>query len=71
MVALWEVGTPVNTLVRSAGTAVTKRRDPGMLASAGGPVVVTKDWAGMLFIAADGICQTKNYNQGKEYCGRL
>jgi len=37
VVVLWEVDTPVNTLVvRSAGTTVIKRRDPGMLASAGG-----------------------------------
>jgi len=45
-VALQEVGTPVDTIVvRSAGTAVVKRRDPGMLASAGESVVLTKDWA--------------------------
>ena len=44
--ALREVGTPVDTIVvRSAGTAVLKRRDSGMLASAGGSVVLTKDWA--------------------------
>ena len=29
----------------SAGTAVIKRRNPAMLASAGGSVVLTKDWA--------------------------
>ena len=46
LVALREVGTALNTLVvRSAGTAVVQRRDPGMLASAGGSVVLTKDWA--------------------------
>jgi len=46
VVALREVGTPVDTLtVRAAGTAVMKRRDPGVLASAGGSVVLTKDWA--------------------------
>ena len=46
LVALREVGTVVDTLiVRSAGTAVIKRRDPGMLASAGGSVVLTKDCA--------------------------
>jgi len=44
--ALRKVGTLVDTLVvRSAGTAVIKRRDPKMLASAGGTVVLTKDWA--------------------------
>ena len=41
-----EVGTAVNTLiVRSAGTAIIQRRDPGLLASAGESVVFTKDWA--------------------------
>ena len=45
LVALREVGTAVNTLiVRSAGTAIIHRRDPGLLASAGGSVVLTKDW---------------------------
>ena len=45
VVALWEVGTSVDTLVvRSAGTAVLKRRDPRMLASAGRSVVLTKEW---------------------------
>jgi len=46
LVALPEVGAAVNTLVAiSAGTAVIKRRNPAMLASAGGSIVLTKDWA--------------------------
>ena len=36
----------MNTLVAiSAGTTVIKRRNPAMLASAGGSVVLTKNWA--------------------------
>ena len=46
VVALWKVGTPVHTFfVRSIGTAVIKRKDPGLLTSAGKFVVLTKDWA--------------------------
>ena len=42
--ALWKVGTAVNMLVvRSNGTSVIKRKDPGMLASAGGSAVLTKE----------------------------
>ena len=44
LVALWKVGTAVNMLVvRSNGTSVIKRKDPGMLASAGGSAVLTKE----------------------------
>ena len=48
VVALCEVGTIVNTVVvRSAGTAVLRRRNPALLASTSsddGGVVLTKDW---------------------------
>ena len=40
------LGATVNMfVVRTAGTAVMCIRHPGMLASVGGPVVLTKDWA--------------------------
>ena len=46
IVALREVGIPVYILgVRSPGTVVLERKDSGMLALAGGSVVLTKDWA--------------------------
>jgi len=48
VLALQDVGTVVNTvIVRSAGTAILRRRNPALLASAGGDgyVVLTKDWA--------------------------
>ena len=46
LIYIREVVTAVNALiVRSAGTAIIQRRDPGLLASAGGSVVLTKDWA--------------------------
>ena len=49
VMALREVGTVMNTVVvRSAGTAILRRRNPALLASAssnGGGVVLTKDWA--------------------------
>jgi len=35
----------IHFFVRSVGTAVIKRKDPGMLTSAGKSVVLTKDWA--------------------------
>lgn len=45
--ALCDAGTVVNTvIVRSAGTAVLRRRNPGLLASTridGGGVMLTKD----------------------------
>ena len=65
VVALQEAGTPVNTIVvRSAGTAVLKRRDPGML---GGSVVLTKVWAHYLLQRMGYVKTTKVKNTVEDF----
>ena len=54
VVAPQEVGTTVDTLVRSPGTAILKRRDPGMLRSISWRIYCADKRMGMLSFAENG-----------------